>query len=378
MDWSKGYSASYYMTRVDPATWRDVERIEITGGSVKRNDEGLMQSADVDCVNYQHGEIWVRLYLDTNQNGTHAHTAIFTGLATSPERDYNGRMSTSTLNGYSVLKPADDVILPRGWYAPAGVSAADQVAKLLRIGPAPVTVADGSPALAGAIIAEDGETRLTMAWKILGAIGWRLRVTGDGRVSVEPAPVEPVATFDPNYNDLIETQIGVSLDWYSAPNVLMCTDEDMTAVARDDSKRSPLSTVNRGREVWAFEADCDRGENESIAEYTQRRLAELQQVEISAEYDRRFVPDVYPGDLIRLSYPEQGLDGVFAVGDQSIELGHAARTSEMVTAPARLAKLQDGDGDDTIVGLFRVIDEDTNYVVSDDEDYIVGLAEMEG
>lgn len=377
MDWSKGYSASYYMTRVDPATWRDVERIEITGGSIKRNGDGLMQSADIDCVNYQRGEIWVRVYLDTAQNGAHAHEALFTGLATSPERDYNGRMSTSTLNGYSVLKAADDVILPRGWYVPSGVSAADQVAKLLRIGPAPVTVADGSPALAGAIIAEDGESRLTMAAKILTAIGWRLRITGDGRISIEPAPIAPVAAFDPNYNDVIETQIGVSMDWYSAPNVLMCTDEDMTAIARDDSRSSPLSTVNRGREVWEFEANCDRGDNESIAEYAQRRLAELQRVEITADYDRRYVPDVLPGDLIRLSYPEQGLDGIFAVGDQSIELGHAARTTERVTAPAQLTIKQDGE-EDTITGLARLIDDDRNYVVSDDNDYIVGLAEMEG
>jgi hypothetical protein len=286
-------------------------------------------------------------------------------------------MSTSTLNGYSVLKPADDVILPRGWYVPSGVSAADQVAKLLRIGPAPVTVADGSPALAGAIIAEDGESRLTMAAKILTAIGWRLRITGDGRISIEPAPLAPVAAFDPNYNDVIETQIGVSMDWYSAPNVLMCTDEDMTAIARDDSRSSPLSTVNRGREVWEFEANCDRGDNESIAEYAQRRLAELQRVEITADYDRRYVPDVLPGDLIRLSYPEQGLDGIFAVGDQSIELGHAARTTERVTAPAQLTIKQDGE-EDTITGLARLIDDDRNYVVSDDNDYIVGLITTEG
>jgi len=377
MDWSKGYSASYHMTRVDPATWRDIERIEITGGSIKRNTDGLMQSADVDCVNYQRGEIWIRIYLDTNQNGAHAHEALFTGLATSPERSYNGRMSTSALNGYSVLKPADDVILPRGWYAPAGMNAAEQVKKLLSVTPAPITVADGSPSLTNAIIAEDGESRLTMATKILTAIGWRLRIAGDGAISIEPAPLAVVAAFDPNYNDVIETQIDVALDWYAAPNVLMCTDEDMTAIARDDSRRSPLSTVNRGREVWAFESNCDRGDNESIAEYASRRLAELQQVELSAEYDRRFMPGVLPGDLVRLSYPEQGLDGIFAVDTQSIELGHAARTSERVTTPAQLTSRQD-DTEDTITGLFRLIDDDRNYIVSDDDDYIVGLMTTEG
>jgi hypothetical protein len=186
-----------------------------------------------------------------------------------------------------------------------------------------------------------------------------------------------VAAFDPNYNDVIETQIDVALDWYAAPNVLMCTDEDMTAIARDDSRKSPLSTVNRGREVWAFESNCDRGDNESIAEYASRRLAELQQVELSAEYDRRFMPGVLPGDLVRLCYPEQGLDGIFAVDTQSIELGHAARTSERVTTPAQLTSRQDGE-EDAITGLFRLIDDDRNYVVSDDNDYIVGLMTTEG
>lgn len=373
MDWSKGYSASYYMTRVDPATWRDVEQIRITGGSIKRTDDGLMQSADIDCVNFPYGEIWVRVYLDASQNGAHAHEALFTGIATSPGKDYNGRMYTSTLTGYSVLKPADDIILPRGWYAPAGLPAAGQVADLLRVGPAPVTVADGSPALSGAIIAEDGETHLTMCAKILTAIGWRMRITGDGEISVEPAPSDIAAAFDPNRADVIETQIGVTMDWYRAPNILMCTDEDMTAVARDESPRSPLSTVSRGREVWAYEGNCDRGDNESIAEYAKRRLAELQQIELAAEYDRRYVPEVLPGDLIRLSYPEQGLDGVFAVGDQSIELGHAARTSERVTTPARLAEITD-NGDAELM-LARLVGSDGSYVVSSDGDYIVGQYE---
>ena len=43
MDWSKGYSASYYAARVDPVTWRDVERFEITGGSIKRGVDALRE-----------------------------------------------------------------------------------------------------------------------------------------------------------------------------------------------------------------------------------------------------------------------------------------------------------------------------------------------
>ena len=56
MDWGKGYSATYYLTQVDPVTWRDIARIEITGGSINREKTGLIESADIDCTGYDDGE----------------------------------------------------------------------------------------------------------------------------------------------------------------------------------------------------------------------------------------------------------------------------------------------------------------------------------
>jgi hypothetical protein len=44
------------------------------------------------------------------------------------------------------------------------------------------------------------------------------------------------------------------------------------------------------------------------------------------------MPDLYPGDMISLHYPEQDADGDFTISSQSIELGYAARTSEEVMA----------------------------------------------
>lgn len=376
MIWSKGFSASCYMARVDPVTWRDVERIEITGGSVKRTAEGIMQSADIDCVNLpQNVEMWVRVWMDTSQGGAHAHEALFTGLATTPDQNIKGRLKTSTAACYSVLKPADDVILPRGWYAQAGSDGAAVVRDLLRVSPAPITVAGAGPALVSTIIAEDGETRLSMAQKILEAINWRIRITGLGLIQIAPQAAEPAAMFDPDENDVVETELTITMDWYEAPNVLMCIDDDLTAIARDDTETSPLSTINRGREVWAVESDCDLGEDENLAEFTRRRLSELQQVEVAAEYDRRYVPDVMPGDLVMMRYPAQGLDGLFYSDEQSIDLSKAGRTSERITAPARLGVEQDKQ---IITSLVRVVDDDNNYVVSDGEDYLAGLIEREG
>lgn len=330
MDWSKGYSATYYMEIVDPPTWRDIETIQITGGSISRENEGLQHSASIECVDYSGAEKWVRVYLDTHQNGASGHEALFTGLATSPEYTINHRRKNNTLECYSVLKPAEDIILQRGYYIPAGTNGATAVKKLLSVTPAPVTIEGEAPLLSSSIIAEDGETNLSMCEKILTAINWRLRIDGRGEITITAQAEEANISFDPLENDVVETEIEVSYDWFEVPNVFQAIEDDMTSIARDDNPDSPLSTISRGREIWMQESGCDLAENESIADYAQRRLTEEQRVAEVVSYDRRYIPDLFPGDLVILRYPEQGIDGQYYVTSQDIELGYGARTSEEV------------------------------------------------
>lgn len=333
MNWKNGFSASYYAYIVDPVSWRETERIEITGGSINRTDEGLRDSADIECTAYDHGkERYIRVYLDAKQGGASAHTPLFTGLATSPSRDIDGFYETNTIACYSVLKAAEDVLLERGYYVPAGTNGADVIRELLSCIPAPVTVEGRAPDLQTSIIAEEGETRLSMADKVLFAIGWRMRIDGLGIVGLCPKPEDTVVQFDPVDQDVLEPTIEVEYDWYVCPNVLRAVQDDLSAIARDDSPDSPLSTVNRGREVWAEETSCDLNTGESISEYAVRRLKELQKTQLTASYDRRYYPEVLVGDLIRLRYPVQGLDGVFRVLSQTVELAHGAKTSEKVEA----------------------------------------------
>lgn len=332
MDWSKGFSALYHMTRVDPVTWRDIERIEITGGSVDRSDSGLMHSADIDCVNLPHNEeMYVRIYLDARQAGGGEHLALFTGLATTPDDDYKGNIKSNTVQCYSVLKPAEDILLDRGWYAPAGIDTAVIINRLLSSIPAPVRIADGAPKLRTSIVADESDSRLDMVEKILGAINWRMRISGYGEIIIEPYSYEAKATFDPLENDVIETDISVSHDWYSCPNVFRAIDEELTAIAKDEDDDSPFSIQNRGREIWMQDTNCDLADDESIAQYAMRRLKEEQSRAVSASYKRRFNPDIMPGDLVYLKYPKQGLNGVYRVTGQNIELKHGATTSEDIS-----------------------------------------------
>lgn len=333
MDWSKGFSASYYMAIIDKRTWNDASRREITGGSISRSGSGLRQSADIDCPGYEPGtEQWIRVWLDVRQNGAAEHVAVFTGLACSPSIKRDGNIKEIPLECYSVLKPADDVMLQRGWYIAAGMNGAQMAASMLQeVIPAPVIVEGSSPALRQAIIAEDGETVLSMVDKIIDAIGWQLRIDGMGTVTLREISDEPVATFGTDY-DIVETEIQIEQDWFDCPNVFRAVSDDMTAIARDDSESSPLSTVTRGREIWMEETNCDMNDGESIEEYSIRRLKEEQQKSTRITYNRRFHPDVMTGDMIRMNYPAQELQGNYRVSDQMIQLEHGARTEEEVCA----------------------------------------------
>ena len=331
MDWSKGFSAAYIMQTVDPATWRDTGVIQITGGTIKRELTGKRESADVDCKGIEIGvERWVRIYLETQQDGASARTALFTGLATSPADEYEGNARSNTLSCYSVLKPCEDVALPLGWYAPQNSNGAEVIRQLLLVTPAPVFVESDAPRLSDHIIAESNENHLTMIDKILTAIDWRIQIDGDGTIHVEPKPLEAVASFDPLENDMIETKVKVSADLYSCPNVYRATSGDVTGIARDEDPDSPLSIQNRGREVWKSESGVNLASTESIAQYARRMLKQAQQVKRAASYTRRYMPNVRPSDLIRMGYPAQGLTGVYVVQSQTVALEYGAATDEQI------------------------------------------------
>ena len=330
MIWSEGFTGTYYLAIVDPKSWRDIGRLEITGGSIERSASDLLESADVDTTQLPGGgEAWVRVWLDAEQNGV-THVPLFTGLTSAPSRSIDGRRNTYKIECYSVLKPINDILTERGYYIPADVSAPDAAARLLRSGIAPVEVAPigEPPQLTTSIVAEDGESNLTLAQKVLAAIDWRIRIDGTGVVHVEPKTESAITMFDAVDNDVIEMSLTDEYDWYSCPNVLRVIADDLTSIARDDNPGSPLSTVSRGREIWAEESSVTLGTNESLGAYAIRRLKELQSPARTVTYTRRFDPEVTVGDTVRLNHPDIGIDGLFRVTSQTLELAYGCKTSE--------------------------------------------------
>lgn len=330
MNWSKGFSARYRLTKVDPVTWGDIEKLDFTSGSITRSTDGLMQSADLEVTRMLEGyESWVRVYLDARQeNESNLSVALFTGLASVSSRNMEGYRSTYPLSCYSVLKPANDVLLDRGWYAPKGGVVAEIVSDLLSSTPAPVDYEEGSPALSSYILAEDGESKLSMAQYLLSLVNWEIRIEGNGHIHIGPIPGNISARFDNLENDVVGLSGTDTLDWFDCPNVIRVISGDRSIVVVDDDENSILSTVSRGREIWMEETAPSLGENESLEQYARRRLAEEQKIVHTFDYTRRFYPEIFPGDLVDISYPQAGFNGVFRVTNQTLTLGHSIEVSE--------------------------------------------------
>ena len=136
---------------------------------------------------------------------------------------------------------------------------------------------------------------------------------------------ETAAVFSPD-TDMVEPKVSVENDWYSCPNVFRAVSDNVSAIARDESTDSRLSTVTRGREIWQEETNCDLSDNETLSAYAIRRLKELQNPARTVSYDRRYNPDVTIGSYVQLNYPE--ISGKVKITSQSITLGYACTTAE--------------------------------------------------
>lgn len=339
MNYGAGFKATFYAVVIDPLSWTEQSRLELKSGSVKREKDGLRQTGDFDVTDFdQTEEAWIRVYMDARQDDNVSHNALFTGIVSAPEKKIEGAAVTRPLECYSVLKPCEDIVLERGWYAGAGENGAAVLRKLLNVTPAPIEVEADAPALSDYIVAEDGETALSMTDKVLDAMSWRLIIAGDGTIHIGAKPTEPAAVFSATGADVIETSLSIKRDWFSCPNVFRATSGNLIAVARDDDPESRLSTVARGREIMMAEDNVTLSSDEGIAEYAARRLKEEQQVAESAEYSRRYVPDLNIGDIVKLAYSE--LQGEYEVDEQSIELTYNGRTSETITRAVQSEELQ--------------------------------------
>lgn len=160
-----------------------------------------------------------------------------------------------------------------------------------------------------------------------------------GRILFQPkqdtASLQPVWTYTDDNSSILYPDITMDQDLYGIPNVVEVVYSNGNscyyAKAVNDDSNSPISTVNRGREIVYRETNPNLSGNPTenqIQEYADRLLRELSTLECTVTYSHGYCP-ARLGDCVRLNYSRSGINGVKAkVISQTIDCKTSCKVTE--------------------------------------------------
>ena len=333
MDWSKSYSSTWRVYRVNRDTWANAERVAgIDSIDITRTADGAMLESGSLSITGEIEPDYYRIVLIAEQGGSILKVDVATLLfgITDGAIDY-GR-TESSVEGRSVLYPASVSTIVAGEYAPKKADGAEYAAELLRGAiNAPVKV-EGSFELNDSLVFEIGSTVLEAVWQILNAGpdgGYIIQIDGSGVVHIGPRPTDPALVIDSQGKGILLNGIEYTSDISEIPNRYIVIEGNTVTIATNENEVSSVSTVSRGFTVDVVDTSPTPVNGETYGEYAKRKLHELSVLEKEHSYTREYTPDVYIYSIIKASIAE--LSGDLRVKSQSIRCEYGITVSETVT-----------------------------------------------
>lgn len=335
MDWSQAYTVEWRLVNVDKGTWADGHEVgTVKSVSIERDcteDVPLLESASIEVeipMGQEWEDGWYRFEGLFSQGAERERIAMGTFLVEAASDHVDFGTQSSTMDGWSVLKPAADVYMALGDYVPKGTDGASYAASLLRsCAPAPVEVSGGFT-LDDHIVYSKDSSVLKVVWELLDAGGYCIRISGDGIARISP---KPKGGGFSDTESLVFPGIDRELDLTSVPNVYRAYSDTTWAEAVNDSPDSRVSTVSRGRRVEMVDTSPTRVNGETLASYCARRLEEESTLFRSFTYTRELDPDARPFDISSDHLPDIGMDGDLRIVSQSIECGPSCKVTQTVS-----------------------------------------------
>ena len=334
MDFTQAYSVEWRLAKVDKDTWADGPAVgTVSSVSIERSadeDVPLLESASIEVqmpLGDEWEDGWYRFEGLFSQEGARERIPMGTFLVEAASDHVDFGTQSSTMDGWSVLKPAADVYMAVGDYVPKGADGAAYAASLLSQSiPAPVSVAGGFT-LDDPIVYGKDSSVLKVVWDLLDAGGYCIRISGMGEVAIGPKP--KVGEWEPcDAKAALFPGVDRELDITSVPNVYRAYSETAWAEAVNDDPESRVSTVSRGRRVEMVDTSPTRVDGETLGSYCARRLEEESTLFRSFTYTRELDPDARPFDIARESLPEIGMEGDMRIVSQSIECGPSVKVTQ--------------------------------------------------
>lgn len=323
-NWSQSMQQTFEYYTVDPGTWRDVKKLDtITSCSITwDSDTDTLGSATIDSTELI-GECYIRVYLVTIQNGLRERHPLGTFLVQTPSSSFDGKVRTVSMDAYTPLLELKEKSPPLGYSILKDANIMDIAYQLtsenLR---APVVPTKSDETLYTDFVANTDDTWVTFLSDLLLNAKYTFGLDELGRVLFAPdqdiKSLQPVKTFDDSNSSILYPEISMDHDLYGLPNVVevICSNGAGNFYSRvvNDDENSPISTVNRGREILYRDTNPSlSGEptQEQIDEYAKQLLKALSSIEYTVSYTHGYC-GVRLGDCIRLNYKRAGITDVKA------------------------------------------------------------------
>lgn len=348
-DWSASMQQTFEYYTVDPGTWKDVKKLDnVKSCTITRDSSSETLGSATFDVTDMIGETYIRVYLITIQNGITEKHPLGTFLAQTPSSSFDGKVNNVSMDAYTPLLELKENPPPLGYSILKNENIMDNAYRLVREhARAPVVKTGCSETLYGDFVSNTDDTWITFITDLIGNAKYNFELDEMGRILFAPdqktEALQPVWSFTDDNSSILYPEFTVSHDLYGIPNVV----EVVYSSGRDyfhhrlvnDDSNSPISTVNRGREIIHRVVNPSfpgQPSENQVKEYAEKLLKELSTIEYSVSYTHAYCP-VRLGDCVRLTYNKANLHGVKArVVSQSIRCTPGCPVSEKAVYTTKL------------------------------------------
>ena len=347
-DWTASMQQRFEYYIVDPNTWKDVSKVNnVKSCTITRDaDTETLGSATIN-VTESIGECYVRIYLITIQNGVTEKHPLGTFLVQTPTSSFNGKVRDISMDAYTPLLELKENQPPLGYSLLKGENVMERAYQIVRENArAPVVETKCTTTLFGDFVSDPSEKWISFLTDLIANAKYSFGLDEMGRILFIPkqdtTSLQPVWEYTDDNSSILYPDISMDHDLYGIPNVVEVvysngSDSYYAKVVNSDVN-SPISTVNRGREIVYRVTDPDLGnptENQ-IQEYAEQLLRDLSTLEYTVSYTHGYCP-VRLGDCVRLNYTRAGLSGIKAkIISQSIKCEPGCPVTEKAVFTAKL------------------------------------------
>ena len=323
-DWTKTMQQTFEYYVVDPGTWKETKKIDCVLNSSISRDSTLetLGSASI-TVSESIGECYIRIYLVTIQNGVKERHSLGTFLVQTPSYSFDGKIKNITLDAYTPLLELKENPTPLGYSILKGENVIETAYRIVREQVrAPVIKTQNDEILNSNFVANLNDTWIVFVRDLIANANYSLALDDVGRILFMPnqdtMSLQPIWTYDDSNSSILYPELTVDRDLYGIPNVVEVIYSNGTEYyygrAVNDDPSSPISTINRGREITHRESNpslLGNPNQKRIQEYAENLLKELSSLEYTITYTHGYCP-VRIGDCVRLNYRRAGINGVKA------------------------------------------------------------------